>query len=207
MQITEHALWLNAKTEPPFILQEAGDPVPLRGAIMLRNGRLDQATRTLTPHHPRVFAVNCLPFDYNPDAPEPERWLDFLHELWPGDALKQERVNLQKLFGLLLTTDTSLQKIFLIKGPKRSGKGTIARVLGELLGKDNVVNPTAQGLTSEFGLEPLIDKTVAIISDASFPPNGGRIAERLRTISGGRLDYRQPQGRKTRDLKASGCGS
>src|SRR5262245_30303787 len=42
------------------------------------------------------------------------------------------------MFGLMLTGDTRFQKVFMLIGPKRSGKGTIARVLTELLGKDNV---------------------------------------------------------------------
>ena len=36
-----------------------------------------------------------------------------------------------EIFGYCLTTDTSQQKAFLIVGPKRSGKGTIGRVLHE----------------------------------------------------------------------------
>jgi putative DNA primase/helicase len=36
---------------------------------------------------------------------------------------------LQEWCGYCLTTDTRQQKIFLVVGPKRSGKGTIARVL------------------------------------------------------------------------------
>ena len=70
------------------------------------------------------------------------------------------------MFGLMLTTDTRYQKIFMIVGPKRSGKGTIGRVLTAMLGKSNVANPTMASMTGEFGLWPLIDKQLAIISDA-----------------------------------------
>lgn len=58
----------------------------------------------------------------------------------------------------------------MIVGPKRSGKGTIARVLTHMLGRDNVANPTLSGLSSQFGLAPLIDKRAAIISDARLGP-------------------------------------
>jgi putative DNA primase/helicase len=71
-------------------------------------------------------------------------------------------------------------------GPKRSGKGTIARILARLIGIENVVAPTLAGLGTEFGLQPLTDKRLAIISDARL---GGRvdqaaIAERLLSITG-----------------------
>jgi putative DNA primase/helicase len=76
--------------------------------------------------------------------------------------------------------------MFLMVGPKRSGKGTIARVLMSIVGHDNSVAPTLAGLGTNFGLAPLIGKRVAIISDARF---GGRsdqhaIAERLLSITG-----------------------
>jgi putative DNA primase/helicase len=76
--------------------------------------------------------------------------------------------------------------MFLIVGPKRSGKGTIARVLTGVIGLDNSIAPTLAGLGANFGLAPLVGKRVAIISDARL---GGRadqhiIAERLLSISG-----------------------
>ena len=90
------------------------------------------------------------------------------------------------MFGYALTPDTSQQKAFLIIGPKRSGKGTIARILTRVVGIENAVAPTIAGLGMNFGLAPLIGKRVAIISDARL---GGRadqhaIAERLLSITG-----------------------
>jgi phage/plasmid-associated DNA primase len=69
--------------------------------------------------------------------------MGFLRQLFPGDGDgKTARFALQEMFGLLLTADTRYEKIFLLVGPKRSGKGTIGRVLTAMLGKDNVANPT-----------------------------------------------------------------
>jgi putative DNA primase/helicase len=113
--------------------------------------------------------------------------MKFLRELWPDDLDdKQARLTLQEIFGLLLTPDTRHQKIFMLVGPKRSGKGTIGRLLTALLGKENVANPTLASLSSHFGLAPLIDKRAAIISDARLGPqtNAHTVAERLLAISG-----------------------
>ena len=73
---------------------------------------------------------------------------------------------LQDWFGYVLAADTSQQKMLLIVGPKRSGKGTIGRSLKALLGNSNVVSPTLASLQTNFGLSPLIAKPLAVISDA-----------------------------------------
>jgi hypothetical protein len=113
------------------------------GLIACRNGVVNIENRTLQPHDPGLFQVNCLPFDYGAAAPTyPPLWQSFLRQLWPGDEDgKRARLTLQEMFGLMLTADTRYQKIFMIVGPKRSGKGTIARVLTRMLGPDNVANP------------------------------------------------------------------
>ena len=53
-------------------------------------------------------------------------------------------------------------------GPTRGGKGVIARILGALIGKRNVCGPTLNSLGGDFGLQPLIGKSLAVISDARF---------------------------------------
>lgn len=169
--------------EAPFWLTSEFAHIPTAELIACKNGLLDLSDRTLIPHTPYFFNVNALPFDYDPDAPEPERWRKFQRELWPDD--KQARLCLQEIFGYMLTADTSQQKLFLLVGPKRSGKGTIARVLTGLLGKANVAGPTLASLGTDFGLWPLIDKRVAIISDARMGSTDAHaVAEHLLAISG-----------------------
>jgi putative DNA primase/helicase len=76
--------------------------------------------------------------------------------------------------------------MFLLVGPKRSGKGTIGRVLTGLLGRHNVAAPTLSGMTADFGLAPLIDKPLALASDArlSDKRDSSIVVERLLSISG-----------------------
>ena len=75
--------------------------------------------------------------------------------------------------------------MLLIVGPKRSGKGTIARVLTRLIGTGNVCGPTTSGLAGPFGLQPLIGKTLAIVSDARFSgENIVTVIERVLCITG-----------------------
>jgi putative DNA primase/helicase len=153
--------------------------------LACRNGILNIKTRQLLPHDPLFFTMNCLPLEYDPSAPQPKRWLDFLTELWPED--EEAKDCLQEIFGYLLTADTRQHKLFLLVGPKRGGKGTIVFVLGELLGKDNIVFPTLKTMAGEFGRWPLIDKKLAVIADARLGPKADAhaVAEQLLSISGG----------------------
>jgi putative DNA primase/helicase len=133
---------------------------------------------------PRLLSVNALDYDFASDAPRPVQWENFLHSLWPDD---EETIRaLQLWFGYCLLPDTSLHKILMMVGPRRSGKGTIARVLRALLGLQNTVAPTLASLTMNFGLWPLVGKTLAIISDArlSGRTDTAVAVERLLSISG-----------------------
>ena len=169
--------------KPPSWLDTEKHP-PAAELISCTNGLLYLPTRELLLHSPAFFSLNALDFAYQPNAPEPTAWLEFLGQLWHGDPQSVEMV--QETFGLLLTGDTSHQKAFLLVGPKRSGKGTIARVATKLLGQANVCGPTLSSLGQNFGLAPLIGKRLAIISDARL---GGKtdqqvVVERILAITG-----------------------
>jgi putative DNA primase/helicase len=143
-----------------------------------------EGTPATMPPTPRFFSPNTLGYGFEQEASSPGAWLEFLGSLWPDDP--ESIAALQEWFGYLLTPDTSQQKILMMIGPKRSGKGTIGRVLRSLVGPSNVAAPTLSGLATTFGLQPLIGKTVAIIADArlSGRADGQVIAERLLSISG-----------------------
>ena len=148
------------------------------------NGLLHLPTLELQPHTLLFFSHNGLDYPYMPDAAPPNMWFKFLEDLWPDDPQSIEA--LQEIFGYFLTAKTEQQKIFIILGPKRSGKGTIAHVLTSLLGPANVVAPTLANLAQNFGLAPLIRKPLAIIADARIGARTDQavVTERLLSISG-----------------------
>jgi putative DNA primase/helicase len=164
---------------------------PAGGLIACGNGILDVKRRTLQPHDPLFFTPNALPFDYDANAPEPERFLQLLREIWPQDADgnrdEEAEGTLLEIFGYLLTSDTRQQKIFLMVGPRRGGKGTLVFVAEQLLGSDNITYQTLDSLTGEFGRWPLIDKKLCVIADARLGERGNihRLVETLLSISGG----------------------
>lgn len=171
------------ETPPPCWLagEHVEDPSDL---LPCTNGTLHLPTRTLLPATPHLFALHGIACAYRPDAPTPTAWLEFLHQLLPEDSEAQDL--LQEWIGYLLTTRTHQQKILLMVGPKRSGKGTIGRIIRELVGRQRLVSPTLSQLGEQFGRQPLIDKTVALIADARL---SGRtdlavLSEVLLAISG-----------------------
>jgi len=152
--------------------------------LACKNGILNLRSLELKPATPRFFTPNATDYDFNLNAARPDRWLTFLGQLWPDDP---ESISmLQEWMGYLLTPDTRQQKILTIIGPRRSGKGTLARVIRAIVGEGNCCGPTLAGLATNFGLQPLLGKSVAFISDARMSPKTDQavVTERLLSISG-----------------------
>jgi putative DNA primase/helicase len=170
--------------EPPtWIVNHVGD-VPAGEIIAFRNGFLHWPTRRLLKSDPRLFVISALDFDYNPHADTPVEWLKFLSSAWKSDAESIEA--LADMFGYMLTDDTSQQKAFMMIGPPRCGKGTILRVLENLVGPHNRVSPSLASIGTQFGLQPLVGKRVAMISDARLSGKVDQqpIVENLLRITG-----------------------
>jgi putative DNA primase/helicase len=134
-----------------------------KNLISCQNGLLDITTRTLYPATPCFFTRTALPIDYDANAPQPQMWLDFL-----DDVLKRrpELIGLvQERTGYLITTDTSLQKVFCLWGRPRSGKSTVLRVTAALVGPRNTCYPTVKTMAGRFWGPSLITASLAQITD------------------------------------------
>lgn len=173
----------NDTRTPAWLDDEPSRPDPSE-IVCCRNGLLHMPSGELMPHSPLFFGSSSLSYSYDPDADIPMEWLKFLTTIWPNDP--SAILTLQEIFGYLLGTDTDQQKLFLLTGPKRSGKGTIGRIMGATFGADAVVSPTLASLQTNFGLAPLINKPVGIIADARLSSRADQqnLAERLLSISG-----------------------
>ncbi|MFI6779103.1 phage/plasmid primase, P4 family [Nocardia sp. NPDC050412] len=171
---------LPTRIDPPAYLD--GTPVR-KGIIACRNGLLHIDHRTLTEHTPTFFNIVSVPFDYQHDALEPVAWLEFLASVWPDDP--DSIALLQEYTGYVLSGRTDMQKALLLIGPTRSGKGTYARLLTELVGRGNAAGPTLASLGTNFGLSPLLGKPLAVVSDARLGDGNVRtVVERLLSITG-----------------------
>ena len=151
--------------------------------VSVANGLLDIDSRHLHAHTPLYFSHHQRAVRLRPCGAEAARFLDFLDELWPQEP---EAIDaLGEWWGYVVSGRTNLQKMSLTIGPTRGGKGLMARVLTALIGKRNVCGPTLSSFAGEFGLAPLLGKSLAIISDVRFSGKGANIVvERLLSISG-----------------------
>ena len=157
--------------------------------LAFSNGTLDVPRRVLHPKTPSFFTHNAVTFEYDPSPPTPTEFREFVKSLWTddesGEVDHQSIAVLQEMFGYLLMGGTRFQEIFMIIGPKWSGKGTIGRVLRQLLGRRNVCAPSLTSLGRSFGRQVLIDTPVAIISDARLKGRDTAVVvEELLSISG-----------------------
>lgn len=133
--------------------------------IALTNGVLTLKDREVLPHHPGRFNTVALPFAYEAEAKCPA-WLAFLESVLPGDV--QAHDFLAEWFGYVLSGRTDQQKMAMLVGLRRSGKGTTARVLRALLGPENCASPRISHLGGTFGLAGLIGKSLAVMGDVRW---------------------------------------
>jgi hypothetical protein len=174
---------LGASVEVGAWLDDGEAPWGAGEIVCCKNGVQRLSDGKLWPHDPRLFALNVVETEYQPEALAP-RWEQFLEELWGEDW--DTRNALQEFFGLVLTDETKFQKGFILVGPARSGKGTIARVLMHLLGRNNYCGPTLGQLAQTFGMQGLIGKKIAVVPDARLDNRANRsvITEKLLSIIG-----------------------
>ena len=171
-------------TKPPIWLEDYARTKPEASKLVsLMNGLFHLEDSILIPHSLGFFTQNSLPFEYNPLATSPT-WEAFLQSIWPDD---QESIDLlQEMFGYILSGDTRQQKFFNVIGPRRSGKGTINKVLVALLGQHNTVAPELGELCDTFGLQPWLGKLLASFTDARAPErNRSAVVSQLLRIVGG----------------------
>lgn len=174
----------HANTKPPIWLEDYAPNKPhASDLVSLKNGIFHLKDYVILPHSLGFFTQNSMPFGYDQNATCP-KWLAFLDSVWGDDPESIE--TLQEMFGYVLSGDTKQQKFFNIIGPRRSGKGTINKVLVALLGQHNTVAPQLEELCDTFGLQPWLGKLLASFTDARAPErNRGAVVSQLLRIVGG----------------------
>lgn len=146
--------------------------------IPFSNGVL-QLDGTLAPHNPSVMRTWCVGAEYSPDAACPE-WERFL-----ASALAPDQVLLaQEWAGYVISGDLRAQKLMLLHGAGRAGKGTFTAVLSALLG-DSVAGSNPDRILDRFGLEPIHQARLVLMSDVRWSDKTSRrMLDLVRSISG-----------------------
>jgi putative DNA primase/helicase len=150
--------------------------------VSCANGLLDIRTRELRQHSPRYFNLTSVPFPYEREA-RCEVYDKFVATLWDEDD--EARRTLAQMLGYLISGRTDMQCVFGLIGPRRAGKGTIARLATALVGASSTAALTLASFADKHGLEHVVGKSLAIISDARTAGKDTQtVVERLLSISG-----------------------
>lgn len=123
------------------------------------------------------FIINRKPFPL-PEIGASDCWLNQAKEFWgflkgSFGALEAEKRLLLEFGGRVLMQSTSDQKMLVLKGPGRSGKGTFIRLMHQLVGSGQF---TAYSKLSELGgrfqTARMAGKSLATIGDLAEQPRG-----------------------------------
>lgn len=131
--------------------------------IVFKNGAFNTETFTFEGFKISQLATRQIDYDYDASAECP-RFQQFLREVTcdqPDLALQ-----MQQMIGYLLASHNIAEKSFIIVGPARNGKSTLASVITKMLGADSVSATPLKELGGQFGLEDLVDKRANITTES-----------------------------------------
>ena len=109
----------------------------------------------------KSYCNNRLTVAYNPDAPTPKKWLQFLSELLQPEDIP----TLQEFLGYCLLPTTKGQKMLMLIGKGGEGKSRIGIVLRALLGSNMNTGSIAKVETSPFARADLEHELVMLDDD------------------------------------------
>jgi len=152
--------------------------------VLFQNGVLCLTSGQLLPHSPQYLTTKIVPYDHNPNARAP-RWHTFLGEIFENDG--ECIALLQEWLGYMLSPTYAYQKILVMLGPPRSGKGTIGEILHDLVGSLNYSGASLESFADDDFLDSLQHKTVVFSGDTAKRVSRNKaegVVERMKKISG-----------------------
>lgn len=139
--------------------QISGEPHPKY--INFTNGMLDWQTNEMLDHAPEFHSVVQLPVAYDESAECP------IFDQFLADVMHEDYVALAwEMLGYLMYSGNKFQVAFLLYGTGGNGKGTLTRVIEEMLGRDNIANEPLDRLnTDRFSTVNMFGKIANIAGD------------------------------------------
>jgi len=138
-----------------------------------------RAESGLADHTPDLFAVNSLPYEFDPDAECPA-WEAFLGRVLPDTGC--QRV-LSEWFGWCLIPCQAYQKLLLLRGEGANGKSVAMGVLRNLVGARNCSAVPLEQLHLPHSLAPLVGKLLNLATEWGHIDRIGLMT--LKAVTGG----------------------
>ena len=130
--------------------------------IHLQNGTYFLDERGFVPE--KELCLNRLPVEYQPDAPAPTKWLEFLD----GLLIPEDILTLQEYLGYLLIPSTKAQKMLVMTGKGGEGKSRIGLLLKKLFGEASHSESILRIETNRFASANLEYKLVMVDDDLNM---------------------------------------
>ena len=112
----------------------------------------------------KELCLNRLPVEYQPDAPAPTKWLEFLD----GLLIPEDILTLQEYLGYLLIPSTKAQKMLVMTGKGGEGKSRIGLLLKKLFGEASHSESILRIETNRFASANLEYKLVMVDDDLNM---------------------------------------
>ena len=135
---------------------------PQLDRIHLQNGTYFLDERGFVPE--KELCLNRLPVEYQPDAPAPTKWLEFLD----GLLIPEDILTLQEYLGYLLIPSTKAQKMLVMTGKGGEGKSRIGLLLKKLFGEASHSESILRIETNRFASANLEYKLVTVDDDLNM---------------------------------------
>ncbi|SEV93707.1 phage/plasmid primase, P4 family, C-terminal domain-containing protein [[Clostridium] fimetarium] len=135
--------------------------------LVFLNGTLSISENKFYPgeHNPQIINFYSLEYEYNTNA-ECNEFKNFLNDVFNGD--ESVIANVQEMFGYtFLYGEYPIQKLFLLYGVGRNGKGVLMKLLTELHNPMNVSAVFLDDLSERFGKQEVWDKVLNISGERS----------------------------------------
>jgi len=148
------------------------DKPPLDHLLSFKNGILDveeyleTGNTKLYPSSPDLFVLGSYPYAFDPNAECPD-FEKFLLDTQLGNVDMAKL--LQHWAGYVLVPDMSLEKLVMMVGKPRAGKGTIIECMKALIGGDLCSSLQLSHFTSQFGRQAMMGKLLGVFGDAKAP--------------------------------------
>ncbi len=128
----------------------------------VKNGLVNLKTFELKPHHPDYISFSQVPVKYKSDAECPE-FLKFLNNI--VDIVEDRKV-IQEYFGYTLLDGYPFAKALVLYGEGGTGKSTLIKILGGILGNKNISTETIQSISeNRFRVAELFGKMANLCPD------------------------------------------
>jgi len=134
--------------------------------------------RGFSPHY---FSLSQCQVDFDPDADCPR----FLGNLIRPAMSAQDAFLLQLVGGLYLTGRNNWQKMLVLTGVGGAGKGTIGRIIGSLIGSNNIKQLRTRLLGERFELDDIDQVSLLVGSDVAGDFLSCSGAKVIKALTGG----------------------